>query len=1133
MCNILLKGVNELMKKKTVINIAWTLICVMVMLSPVTALAVHSDESVNGLHIKDNSQITDKIADDKEKLQAVNFGEVAEPEFDPEKGNKLPITGYYEQNIISDNVKDRTAKIYIPKNARMREYFIVLALESGTDIDSFLTESGWRDIADDNNVCLMALVPGSNGWGDYNSEEPYLDEVLNKAGSSRTWYSIFSTHYIVGYGDGGDVLQTWAAKNPLFVISQVYFNSNIKADVLKKAGKEEYGETTDNNGNVVDTTMFENVSKHDVPVPTWFIGVNIKSAVISYWKDVNDCFKNGKTDSKLMGSIVYNQDKKNSNAIATSFSDVVSEVAVLTKSLEYKDITVSQNVYNFLSKYTRYDNTSVYGNVLGERADYEKIGVETNYLYLYDDFGQKWTREYLAYVPKNSQELWPDGAPAVYVFSGSTQPDNLFFDSSHWWEVADKYGFILIVPCSTGTITSVFNSGENSKIKPNDVVFTEAVIDDVNSKYHTDPNRVYVTGQSAGCMFTQHLAMTIPEKVTVFGGTSGPIMGDSAVTEGVSSDITPYYTIFGEYDYWPWKVGKLYDSDFMGTMGSKEAGNTLYTQNYWLNRNQLGSINDFEITHDRNLKKAKDVSIGYIVNPNSSKYKGDRYKTYSWKNDDGIPLFVWTQCAGRSHNNVVSDAWRLWEDWFSKWTRDGNILHYSESGFKVKEDIKTLKTKKGLVDGVVSTKAITDSLAMGQKLAAVVVEYVDNVNSSNLDLNSYSVKDLYYDGAMKEAVITNIYTNNAPKMRNDKKSVEGRYVIIETDPFDRVGYMVSTYKDPQKDEEEEYWLKPDVNTVVRQECSIINTSGSNISKENITWMKMTSKTKHLKFEDLKKMTIKSKTNKDAQGNPLDILFWYYLPEGYEQSTVKYPVVFVESGTGLRYWEKENSLGDMINNAGACVAFDQSATAWIKNDYEDVIVVGVNYRGDYAPENYDATPDINQTARYFIDNFKVDSKRLYFSGNSAGSVLGYKAINQSPELWAAFMPCNGLYPTVFEDLDSAEKIKEYEDGIKDIMTPLAKEKVAVIWQLGYDDAGASGFKGQMFYDFMYDYYKNEGMTDEQINKILRLNLYYKQDYYDNNVLTDDNKYNPHLATKLVYSTKRDNFMPWILNQINNN
>lgn len=446
---------------------------------------------------------------------------------------------------------------------------------------------------------------------------------------------------------------------------------------------------------------------------------------------------------------------------------------------------------------------------------------------------------------------------------------------------------------------------------------------------------------------------------------------------------------------------------------------------------------------------------------------------------------------------------------------------------------------KGPAEGIVSVRAITDSVVMGQKLAAVVVEYQHNVDASKLALDTFTVNDQYYDTTFIDATITAVYTNKTPEMRANKTSVKGKYVIIEIDPFDRVGYMVNYYTDPVTGEKEQYWLKPDVTATVKQNADIYKDIGKGngkgqgkskamiISNASPEWLEMTKKTVHLKFDEFKTITIKSSVNVDAQGSPLDILSYYYLPKGYKQSHKEYAIVFVQCGAGLRYWEKLNSRGELINNAGACIAFDQSATAWVRNGYEDVIVVSVDYRGKYAPAGYNGAADINQVAEYFIANFKVDANRLYYSGNSMGAMTGYNVMKARPDLWAAFMPCNGL--SSMGRIDTPEQLQAYKDAVAANLIPLAENSIAVCYQIGYDDGIAPGPKAQLHYDFMYDYYKAQGMSDEDIAEILDLNLYYMQQYYDAKVLADNGQYNAHLATKLAYTIDKQDFMPWMLSQ----
>ena len=141
------------------------------------------------------------------------------------RGNYLPYTGYFEETYTTGAGAGRKARFYIPEGSYMRNYFLALALPSGTDVEEFLVNSGWIDVADANRMGLIVLLPNGNQWGSYAQERAYVGRVLDGYTSGRRWYSVYGEFYLAGYGNGGDILQQWAGENPLFVISQAYFDS--------------------------------------------------------------------------------------------------------------------------------------------------------------------------------------------------------------------------------------------------------------------------------------------------------------------------------------------------------------------------------------------------------------------------------------------------------------------------------------------------------------------------------------------------------------------------------------------------------------------------------------------------------------------------------------------------------------------------------------------------------------------------------------------------------------------------------------------------------------------------------------------------------------------------------------------
>src|SRR5215204_1909212 len=73
------------------------------------------------------------------------------------RGNYLPYTGYFEETYTTGAAAGRKARFYIPAGSFVRNYFLALALPSGTDVEAFLVNSGWIDIADSNRVALIIL----------------------------------------------------------------------------------------------------------------------------------------------------------------------------------------------------------------------------------------------------------------------------------------------------------------------------------------------------------------------------------------------------------------------------------------------------------------------------------------------------------------------------------------------------------------------------------------------------------------------------------------------------------------------------------------------------------------------------------------------------------------------------------------------------------------------------------------------------------------------------------------------------------------------------------------------------------------------------------------------------------------
>ena len=131
------------------------------------------------------------------------------------------------------------------------------------------------------------------------------------------------------------------------------------------------------------------------------------------------------------------------------------------KADKYLKKKTTDDIRDFLTYYTRYENFFAYGNQLVLRSDYKKLGFEIHTMTV-----NNFAREYLVYVPKSAKKLWKKAAPVMWVWPGDSQTDRVFVDSTQWWKVAEDNGFILVIVCEkintnaiSVTTAILFNSG--------------------------------------------------------------------------------------------------------------------------------------------------------------------------------------------------------------------------------------------------------------------------------------------------------------------------------------------------------------------------------------------------------------------------------------------------------------------------------------------------------------------------------------------------------------------------------------------------------------------------------------------------------------------------------------------------
>jgi poly(3-hydroxybutyrate) depolymerase len=585
------------------------------------------------------------------------------PAYDYTRANRLPreMTGYWTKSFDVGG-QTRTAKVYISPETPIRSYYMVIAVPDGVDTAEFLRRSSWVDTADRREEGLFILEPGEGGWGDPASEVAYVEAAMAFYQSNR-YFSIFGLHYLIGYGAGAPGLEAWAVAHPLRVISQVYVDSpGLSAEYLNSYAGREFDGTTDAGYTaVVFPEGFDLVRYDETVLPTWYIHPDPRSigASLSYWRRANDTVDSG-TGDRTLGTVF--KQRRRSGRWMTSYAGPIAQVAVQKSPISGWDRRSTDQIVDFLTSYTRYENFFAYGNQLFERADYTRLGVQVRTMTV-EGFG----REYLVHVPRSARRLWRDKAPVVFVWPGNSQTDKVFFDAAQWWKVAEREGFILVTVCEQYSNTSISVSHRDS------VAFFRQLRDVMVDEYPVDPTRFYSTGQSAGSQVTQNFAIAFPEYFAAVASTSFTTAPDASGTVGIdgvqypaSGRMVPNYQIYGYGDL-RFLEGDLWD-DVHNSLDNWAA------YHLGVNGLELSDVDD--------------------VDGERSGWR-DRFRTWTWRQDGtGVPVVKLTKNVYRSHNTMPEESPLMWDflrHYSSERDSRGNVVrYYSRSGFRRPRDRQRL-----------------------------------------------------------------------------------------------------------------------------------------------------------------------------------------------------------------------------------------------------------------------------------------------------------------------------------------------------------------------------------------------------------------------------------------------------------
>jgi poly(3-hydroxybutyrate) depolymerase len=527
---------------------------------------------------------------------------------------------------------------YVPVEYVCNITSIFLFVPDNTDPRDFLARSGWKKIAEDETLAIILVTPVNNlTWklASPAADLDYVKKVLATIGTPTSYYSARgpSGKYMIGYGEASaTVAQIFAFAVPIDFSGVAVVDGNsspsLTADFLETIGNPPYAMSYDGVKGKVTYREPEN----NIPTPVWIInhGPMTNKALVGHWKQKNKAYDAVRVDGPLgIGKTQVFENRMNR----------VHRVLV-TESENAKDYnyTLAHQIYDqFFRKSRRWRFSPFLEFAEGFSA--KEMGIQEYDLSEVFAAGTKKGFQYrngpaFIKVPASYKKGGPP-VPLVFELHGVNNDPRVLAEQTGFWQVADKYGFIVITPQAAPISPPLTCNRWNQNGDPamsNDEAFLLDLLADLSSKYNIDPSRVYMTGFSNGGAMTIRMSLLHAEKfaaaVSYAAGKTEQATYDAA--KAMKSKM-PLWIFRGELD--------------------GNGANDTTVLDYWKARHQINGPPTRE-----------SVPSLYLT------YHTDIYRSGSLE-------VRRTWVTEMAHTTTVEESWMIWEQFLSRYSRnaDGSI----------------------------------------------------------------------------------------------------------------------------------------------------------------------------------------------------------------------------------------------------------------------------------------------------------------------------------------------------------------------------------------------------------------------------------------------------------------------------
>ena len=557
--------------------------------------------------------------------------------------------------------KKRRMLAYVPHDIRESTAGILVLGENGQTADDLLEHSGWCEIADTEEckerLIVFFLEPENGTWnmdeayGTPDGDVAYINAAALAAADRKLFCVHESKFYLVGCKEGGVLANMAAAYDPAFfagvasvggsAVSERYLTDCGQAYALNLDGFE-------------DPEHRKDIRKQDIPMPAWIIddptvSTGTGDAILTYWRKACEA-----EEGRQLSPDQYeyyrvketpyapNQEKEAYRVCHSSISGASEQYAKRLQRRIWKD---------FLYRQRRW-MSSPGGELRVTKDPVRDLGME----YHYEEF-DGWMREWYVYIPQSVQHNPNKKVPLVLAMHGYTCTGEIYAGNSGWYDVAEKHGFIVVFPSALHAKVNMPEQGlmpdwaplnawnvflEDDR--PDELKFFSFLLDKMIAEYPVDAHRVFATGHSWGSLMTEMLALGLTERFAAVAPCSGAFFGGAyekmtslpyAAENGVQ---LPIWMFWGTDEEWLIPCEPTHENE------------TGLTVELWLKRNSKSDMIPADWTQ-----------CACTVN--------GRFKDHCFDREDMAPV-QFTQVDYMPHATMPEMSFRIWEEFFSKFSRD-------------------------------------------------------------------------------------------------------------------------------------------------------------------------------------------------------------------------------------------------------------------------------------------------------------------------------------------------------------------------------------------------------------------------------------------------------------------------------